>query len=287
MNRFIIIASAFLFAAVSCQKMGDTPGSDGEIILYVDDGAIAMESVTKATAVTSIPSTLYWGSTSGTRGNAAETRKYHNGSGSGTSGSVSSSKIATGKYQTATPTAYNHYVSNVNFSIPSTGNVTMSASNTTDVVCGWVAGSNSTSPSVTLNHIFARTGSLTLSVPSGYTASSVSWSIKSKGSITGTAGTYNLSTGAWTSSSATLGSTNISGSSDLYLLPGVYTVTSSFTLTRGNFSKSYSQSGDITIYAGKVNNITCTTNSAEAIQVVFTTSVTAWTSASSSFNWGP
>ena len=226
-----------------------------EIVIGVcDDG---LDVGTKATEIKALPSSLYWGATTGS---GTETVKWSNAS-----ATVSSSKINTGKYQTASPTAYNYYVSNVSLSVGA--NTTVSAVNTTDVICGRTeASTTSSSPTVTLGHVFARTGSLSLTA-SGYTLSGVSCTIKSKGSLTGTKGTYNLRTGAWSSVTAlpstALGSWTPSGStatasSDLYLIPGVYTVTVTYTATKSGTSTSRTQSGDVTLEAGKRYNITVT-----------------------------
>lgn len=256
------MAGALLVLSIlpaGCVKDAPVPLSGEElreiVIGVSDDG---LDVGTKATAVTSLPSSLYWGATTGS---GTETAKWSNAS-----ATVSSSKINTGKYQTASPTAYNYYVSNVSMSVGA--NTTVSAVNTTDVICGRTAASTSSSPTVTLGHVFARTGSLSLTA-SGYTLSGVSCTIKSKGSLTGTRGTYNLRTGAWSSvtalSSTALGSSSwsVSGStatssSDLYLIPGVYTVTVTYTVTKSGSSKSYTQSGDVTLVAGKRHNITVT-----------------------------
>lgn len=273
----IVNLSLLCGVALSCEKAPSV--EDGrEIVIGVEDGKLSVELDTKASAseVTSIPGTMYWGTTSGTRGSGSETRKYHNGSGSSSAATIYSNNIYTGCYQTASPTYYNHYVSNVSFTIPSSGNVTMSAYNNTDVICGWAAGTNSSNPSVTLNHIFARTGSFSLSVPSGYSQSSVSWTIASKGSVTGTSGTYNLSTGAWTSSYTTLGATAVASGSDYYLIPGTYTITCSFTLSKGDFVQSYTQSCDVTLVGNKINNITATTTTDQATQIVISLSLTPW-----------
>ncbi len=273
--RFAFLAGVPGLALLSCRREELQEPDTGEIVLWVRDD-MDFVSETKATAVTTIPSTLYWGATTGT---SAESAKW-----STASASTSSSKIYTGKYQTASPTAYNYYLASQSFTVG--GDMTV-ANNGTDIVAGRLAQSTSTAPSVTLNHIFARTGSLTLNVPSGYMASSVSWEIVGYSTVNGTAGTYNMKSQGWTAASAKLSSyTAITSSSDMYLIPGTYTVKASFVLTKGNFSKSYSQTGNVTLAGGKVNNIVATTTVDEAVQVVFTTSVTAWTSKTLSFDLG-
>lgn len=256
---------------VSCKKENvskEDTSSTGEIILSVEDDSIPVEVSTKTSAVTSMPSSLYWGATTGS---GTETAKW-----SSASASVSASKISTGKYQTASPTTYNYYLSNLSMSVGANTTVTATGGTSgTDVICGR-ASSSSVTPSVTLGHIFARTGSLTLNVPSGYTATSVTWQIVKSGANTGTSGMYNLRTGAWSSCSGLVSNTSITGSSDIYVVPGVYTITCSFTLTKGDFTKSYTETGNVTLAAGKINNITATTMTDEAVQVSFSVSVSAW-----------
>lgn len=249
----------------ACHKAG---GTDGEIVIRIESGNMEFGNDTKASEVTSIPSTVYWGMsyTNGTVKQSTTTR------------SVSGGWFGTGYYQTASATEYVHFVSNVNFT--TTGNI--EAYNSTDVIFGRVT-STSTGPTVTLNHIFARTGSLSLSAPSGYSISGVSWAIQSYDSISGTSGYYNTWSNGWSSRISSLGYTGIDSSSDYYLVPGVYAIYCTFTLTKGDFSKQYSQSGTVTLYAGYRNNISATTYINEATEIQFTTSVASWTSSNVEF----
>ena len=276
----IIIMSGMLFFAMGCQRESVRDDVPDEIVIGFDEGIYTSVDTKAITKVDALPSNLYWAATSGS--GTSEAQKFAN-----TYSSVSSSKINTGKYQTATASTYNYYVSNSSLTVGANTSVSATGGTSgTDVICGRVSSSSAT-PSVTLGHIFSRTGTLTLNVPSGYSASSVTWSIIKSGTNTGTAGTYNLRTGAWSSTSGLTSYTTFTSSSDMYLIPGEYTVKVAFTLMRGAFSKAYTQTGSITMTAGNVCNITATTSTAEAVQVSFTTSVTAWSSASSSFNWGP
>ena len=254
---------------VSCQKAPVECEPDSkEIVIAVESDVVGTEVSTKTTAIASLPSTLYWGATTGS---GSETAKW-----SSASASVSTSKISTGKYQTASPTTYNYYLSNLSMSVGANTTVTATGGTSgTDVICGR-ASSNSATPSVTLGHIFARTGSLTINVPSGYTVTSVTWQIVKSGANTGTSGTYNLRTGSWSSCSGLASNTSITGSSDIYVVPGIYTITCSFTLTKGSFTKSYTETANVTLVAGKINNITATTTTDEAVQVSFAVSISAW-----------
>lgn len=270
-----VMAAALL--ACSCNKESTVPDPAAEpqeiVIGVADESGFFVE--TKATALSAIPSTMNWLMTTGTRNNAAEAKKY-----SATGASVASGKISTGKYQTATATAYNYYVSNGTLAQASDkGPVTVAASNTTDIIAGCVAASTSTSPSITLNHIFARTGTITTNAPSGYSVSNVSYKIvqSSATAIVGTAGTYSLGTGAWTAASTRLSSqTAITGSSDMYLIPGTYTLYVTYTISVGDWSETFTKSGNITLVGGKVNNITVTVPSGGQSPITMGLTLTAW-----------
>lgn len=273
MRKFVIISLAVLaLGAVSCNKQ-EAGASDSlkgsEIVLGLGDG-VDVSVETKATAVTSISGTYYFGATTGT---STEATKY-----SKTSATVSSNKIATGKYQTATPTAYNWYVTNSS-SLSVGANTTVSAANGTDVVCGRAAASTSTTPAVTLEHIFARTGTVSAScAASDASLSSVSYTIIGKSDINGTAGTYNLKTAAWTAASTKLTTaTALTGTSDMYLIPGTYTIVVTYTYTRGDYVNTFTKSADVTLQKGKIHNIAITVPDAgSAIQISLT--LTAWSS---------
>lgn len=272
---FIILCLALVAAACNKEQKAVDYGPEmqgvpeKEIILYCE-GDLETSVETKTTAVASLPSTLYWGGTTGT---STEAQKW-----ASTSETVSSSKISTGKYQTATATAYNYYASNVAMTV---GNgATVSAANTTDVICGRAASTTSTTPSITLNHIFARTGTVALSLPSGYSQSSVSFMINGSGAAnTGTAGTYNIKAGTWSSCTALSSATSLTNSTDLYLIPGTYTLSCTFTMSKGeDFTATYTKTGSVTLTGGKINNITASYSGDPAQPIVISVSLTAWSS---------
>lgn len=265
----VFLSASALLASCSKEATGVDIPETSEIVLAVDDGSMDMNVATKATAITAVPSSLYWEGTSGTW--KSETAKW-----SSASASVSSGMLNTGKYQTATATAYNYYLANSAITFASGGS-TISASNATDVIAGCTqAATTSTTPSITLDHVFARTGTLTCNTQSGYTISGVSWKIQSKsGGTGGTAGTYNIATKGWSGVTA-LVQTAVTSSSDMYLTPGVYTITVSYTLTKGDWTGSFTKSGDVTLVAGKVNSITCNASGGAASEIVLGVTLTAW-----------
>ena len=155
------------------------------------------------------------------------------------------------------------------------GDMTVS-NNGTDVLAGRTYQSSSTAPSVVLNHIFARTGALAMNTQSGYSISNVSWRIVGKSSINGTAGTYNMRSQSWTASSSTLSEQAIDSSSNLYLIPGTYTFKCTYTLTKGDWTYTFTKSADVTIVGGKVNNITGTASGGSASEIVISLGLTGW-----------
>ena len=275
MNRlFTFTALAATLASVACNKpaeiqSGQETSSPQEIVIGVGDGFSA-DVDTKATAITSVPSTLYWGATTGS---GTETSKW-----AAASASVSSNKINTGHYQTASATSYNYYVANQTFSVGASTTMTV-ANNNTDIVAGRTGGNPTVSPSVTLGHIFARTGTLTANAPSGYTISNVSWKIVGNSNVNGTAGTYNLTSGAWTEASTKLTSeTSITSSSDMYLIPGTYTIKVTYTLSKGEWTSTATKSANVILVQGKINNITGTVSDlGGASEITISLSVSEWT----------
>ena len=268
MNKFKLYAASLLITglAAGCAKSVEPENQHPQqIVLCVGDDTIDMDVQTKTTAITAIPSSLNFSVTTGASG-GSETTKI-----ASASVSLSDGKIATGLYQTVSPTTYKYYVSNLPITFAASGS-TVSASNATDVIAGTVT-SSSTSPSVTLDHIFARTGTLTLKTQDDYVLSKVSWSIAS--STGGTAGTYNIAKKTW-SSLTSLASTSITGSSDMYLVPGSYTLTVSYTLTKGDWTQSFTKKASVTLVGGKINNISGTASGGNASEISLSVSLTPW-----------
>ena len=270
MNKLILFAAApllFMGLAASCTKSAEADvQSTDEIVLGVGDGTMELDVQTKATtAISSLPSSLYISMTTGTLGSSEKSKL------ASVSKNVSSNCITTGIYQTATPTTYNYYVSNKAISYAASGS-SIVATNDTDVIAGKVS-SDSAAPSVTLEHVFARTGKLTLNTQTGYTLSGVSWSIAS--STGGTAGTYNIATKTW-SQLTKLASTSITDTSDMYLVPGNYTIKVTYTLAKGDWTKAFTKSASVTLVGGKINNISGTASGGSASEITLSLTLTPW-----------
>lgn len=274
-NKILFLTGALAaLLGASCAK--ETPSTEGEeLVISLAGDVVTSVEKTKATAISSVPSTLYWGATTG--GNAAGTEN-ESAAYACASFSPSADKIYTGHYQTYGVTTYNHYVSNASFSVGSSTTIAV-PNNNTDIIAGRTAQTSSATPSVTLNHVFARTGSLTMNTQSGYNISVNWWSITGSSAINGTAGTYDMRTSSWTATSATLAETSINGSSDYYLIPGQYVIKCNYTLTKGNwYSETFTKSATVTLAGGHVNNITGTASGGSATEIVMSVSLTAWNS---------
>ena len=168
-----------------------------------------------------------------------------------------------GKYWPLSNPGYHFYGSNSPLTFTAAGN-TIQATNDRDIVCGYLGTSSYKSfNTLTFRHIFARFGTLTVSAKDGYEMSDISITITPK-----TGGTYNLRTGdgvyngtGWSNlttgapvelTSGTLGSKN----TDLYLVPGIYTLTATWTATRGEYVETFSaKTREVELLAGKVTNI--------------------------------
>ena len=210
---------------------------------------------TKTTAITSVPSSLYWGATTGgnSSGTSSETVKY-----SKSTATTSSNKIYTGRYQTRTASTYNYYVTNCpNMYITSSSYITV-PNNNTDYLAGRRYGSSSATPSVTLEHVFGRTGTFSLitSNDQGYTFDNITLSIQSNYAYSGTAGTYNLRSRSWTSRSAALpltvlGSNVTTVSTDMYLIPTYYWLYISYRVHNGTKYLDFTKRASIYVSKGK------------------------------------
>ena len=168
------------------------------------------------------------------------------------------------------------------------GGPTISASNAHDIICAYAASPTYKSVNtLSFDHIFARLSTVTVSMVSPYTISNMSIMITPKVS-----GTYNLYTGAgqtdgtgW-SSTVEGSATNIATaafsegvsttSNDIYLVPGTYTLSATWTATKDNYTQTFTnKTVDVDLVAGKTNNIAASLTG-DGTEIQFNVSVTAW-----------
>lgn len=188
-----------------------------------------------------------------------------------------------GKYWPSTDQSYKFYAANESMTTAASG-PTIAAANSKDIVCAFLASPTyRSSNKLTFNHIFARIGTCNITAPSTYTVSNLKVTVTPK-----TGGTYALFAGngktdgtGWsetaTGSAVTLASAlNSSADNNLYLVPGSYTLTATYTLTKGDYTEAFSKTSTVSLVGGKINNISATLPQGNAAEIVFTVSVTAW-----------
>lgn len=274
------VATLCAIASVSCQKEGAAvsgaplPEASDEIV-FTAGGAFDATVETKATAVTSLSSVNVLCVT-GTAG-SSETTVFNSVFNSGAYG------YSGGKYWPLTDQSYKFYASNVDMTPAATG-PTVSATTETDVVCAVLTSPTyKASNTLTMNHIFARVGYCRIMPPTDHTVSNLSVTITPK-----TGGTYSLFAGngktdgtGWsnvTTGTSTVIATqpNTRESTGVYLVPGSYQLTASYTLSIGDYSESFTKTSTVNLVGGKVNNITSTLPNSNATELKFVVTVAEW-----------
>lgn len=299
MNTKVLIYIALSIAALSGCKKGN-PASNTTLLPEHDEtNEIVFASElpdlvadTKATVVSSL-SSMQVAATKGTAG--SETSKWT--SHTFTSDGAGTPTYSGNKWWPDIDESYHFYASNNTLSFAAAG-TTVSATNSTDVICAYLPSPTyRTKNTLTFEHIFARIGDVEVTASANYQITSMTITITPK-----TGGTYNLRTGSgqtngtgWSSlttgsvttiaSAATInaGASNTT-SNDLYLVPGTYTLTASWTASRdynsttGAYDYVHTYTGrtaDVAIVGGKVNKITATLNG-YATEITFGVSINAW-----------
>ncbi len=284
-KRFLLLGALIAAAAMtlcSCNKEPRTAASSEAV--PVPGSEICFESseldmtVTRTTAITAVSglTSVNVHCFTGTAG-SAETSKW-----TVTGKSAASGTLSTGKYWPASDPSYRFYASNATIT-PAAAGATITAANcdTDWVVAKCLTPTFGTSNALAFDHILARVSTITINTQSGYELSSVSATLKSANH----SGTYKLSNGAWSSlgsasdnaAGAFSGNTSAqSSSNDIWVVPGTYTLQVSYTLTKGDWTGSFTKSGSVTLVGGKQNSITATAIGGSANEISFSVSINAW-----------
>lgn len=287
-TRYIFAAAVAAFALVACNK--EIPAAEN---VEAEEIVFTLCAETRATEVTtSNLSTLY---VTATTGSNSETSVF-----TSASYTKSGSVWKGGKFWPSTNPNYHFYLSNVALTHTSAGATVSPANANTDIVVDYIATPTfKATNTATLEHIFAQVGTVRVKVKAGYKAENIKISLQPK-----TSGTYNLKTDTWTpgnAGSATyiLGTANAgvnitteggaveSSDNDLWLVPGAYVLTATYTITKDAFSKSYTKTATVTLVQGKNNNIGPTTSGGvelpnigpdddDVAEIEFNVTVTPW-----------
>lgn len=273
-----------LVSMFSCSKSIDkanyipedeTVDMENRIVFSAEGNGLGLDVTTKASAVTSLTSFNVVCEDASSTAN----QKWS------LTATKSGSYYITDKYWPSTDSKYSFYASNASVTYATSGATVSPSNNGTDVIVAYKAYSASDycqNIVLSFEHIYCRIGTIKATAKEGYTISNVSCSLSAPES-----GTYNLKTASWTSKGAAnsqsfgtfSNSSNVSTSTnDLYILPGTYSLTLNYTLTRGDFTKAYSSTAKVTLTQGKINNINATITADEATSVQMSVSIAAWSS---------
>ena len=265
----IILAAAAASMAVACNKdiaiQNEKTAVCGERICFSVSGE-DMEINTKVDAVTSLASFNVMAAT-GAAG--AETQTWL------TTATKSGDKYVTNKYWPYTDPSYHFYASNASVSMES-GKPVVTCNGSLDVVCASKLDPtfNSASNTLLFKHPMARIGTVTAESSKGYTVSSVSVTMQNMK----TAGKYDLRAESWSNETIQASYPVPLGANDSYIVPGTYSTSVTFTLTKGDYTGTFTRTGSVTLVKGKVNNIAISLNSDPAVPVNFTVTVEDWDS---------
>ena len=142
------------------------------------------------------------------------------------------------------------------------------ANSDTDVVAAYLASPTYKSNNLlTFGHVLCQVGTAAIKAPAGYTVSDFKLAITPIYS-----GTYSVKDATWAAGSAAsavylIGTANAgvnisseggsytSPDNDLWLVPGTYTLTATYTIAKGNFSKAYTKTATVALVIGKNNNL--------------------------------
>lgn len=289
MKKFanLIFSLALSLAAFSCNRLQPDSVPEG-MIAFSQEGLVDFFSATaqtKATEVTESTLNSSGFNVSCTTGSAGSESNVWNNVAFSKSGSYFVAGGG-GKWWPDANPSYHFFASNAALTF-NAGGCTVAATNATDVVCAYMPSPTYKSRNtLQFKHIFARITDVTFSAADGYTISGISVTVTPK-----TGGTYNLRTGSgqtdgtgWSSlttgsATAIANSTPGTKSNNLYLVPGRYVLTASWTATKGDYTKTFSnKTYEVNVVGGKCNVITASlVGDASAIE--FAVSVTPWSSA--------
>ena len=260
MKKIILLTAAGLLCCACSVKDHPVLPDDGLIRFYAE--GLNTTVSTKTAAITSLDSFNVI-ATTGTAG--SETQVW---------GPVqfSGNPYSADKYWPASDPKYHFYAANTDLSFSAQGCGITVADASIDIVAAYLPDpSYKNSNNLTFHHIFTRIGTIQVNAPSDYTITDVSLALSAPVS-----GSYNLRTGAWSPGTSVSQSLNV-GSNDVYVVPGTYTLTVNYTLSKGDYTDSFSKSGSVTLEKGKINKISTTVPEGSATEIRFSVTIDPWT----------
>jgi hypothetical protein len=271
MKKFVFILFTFAFAVVSCNKEPvSAEGGDSPEVVFKLGGEFSAQ--TRAASVVNDDSDLSDLYVTATKNGNSQTAV------DGFSNAVFRKngdywKGVSAKYWPNQDENYRFAISNVQLSNFAVTASCAANTNFQDIVYDYLANPNYKSTnSVLLEHAYARIGTVRILAPDGYTVSGMVLTISPVVS-----GTFNVQTEAWTNtgspqnpvsilpkagSNPSTASINVAGGSvtsdnnDLWLLPGSYNLSITYTIVKGDYRKEFTKTcRNVQIQRGKINNI--------------------------------
>lgn len=285
MKKFVFLSalSVLSLAAVSCNEASVETPEVSEQIAFRAGGLFDATVSTKATEVTtSNLSTFNVNCVTGTLG-SAETTVFNQAF------TKSDNVFKAGYFWPTTDPSYKFYASNVELT-PSASGPSVSAASSTDVVVAVLASPTFKAVNtLAFSHVFARITTVTINPPAdGAKIDKLSLKVTPK-----TGGTYSLFSGngktdgtGWSTTSngsetvlcetATQTANAVTKTNDLYLVPGTYTLTVSYTLSKPGYSEDFTKTATVSIVGGKKNTLNATLPNSNATEIEFSVEVASW-----------
>ena len=186
----------------------------------------------------------------------------------------SSGEFVTGKYWPFADPSYHFYASNAALATSAAG-TSVTVDGSSDVICACLYDPefNATN-SITFSHIMARIGSVEVTSANGYAVAVASVKVLQAN----TSGTFNLRTSSWSGLGGAASAALSEGENDYLIVPGTYTMEVRYTLSKGDYSGTFTSSGDVVFAGGKISNVRINLSADPAVAVNFAISVVDWES---------
>ena len=271
---FFLLSTLLLTGLVACESPirrdedtsvlpgdGYSVSATGQILFRLAD---TFTKAPETTATTLARDGFHVSATTGKTGN--ETEVWTNASFTRT-GNVFSGD----KWWSPSDSSYHFYASNTDLIYHASG-ATVIASTDQDVVCAYLPAPSFQEPNeLAFQHILARLGNVAMQSPELYSTTVSSISITPYIS-----GTYNIRTQEW--SHLQPGQTiPLSSSNDIWCIPSYYTLTVQYTLSREDYTESFTKSTLIPLQAGKTSHLSGILPQGNASEIEFTVEVADWT----------
>ena len=256
---YLILAAAALLQACTKETGASAPAEgpgEGQAITFV-----TRSPITRAAEVTTSNLTSF--NVIATEGTATQTKIWDDGAFSGTPGG----SYTGGKYWPSAPVSWNFYASNAAMTFAASGATITVSDCGTDIVAEYLEGATyQASNALTFDHILCQIGTVTMKAPDGFTVTDLKVSLQPV-----YAGSFNMRTGIWSRGAAAGTPVYLIGSSaagvsvpaegytspdnDLWLLPGSYQLSASYTIGKGDFEQGYTKHATVVLEQGRNNNL--------------------------------